>query len=187
MSLQPHLQGNPQVDAEARQTLQERVLTSLIDSRLVEQQLRKEGPDVSAQEVETVVEQIKGQSAAQGSSLDQVLQSTGLSEKDFEKRIEGSLAWQKYQRQAITEPSLQEYYEQNQGQFGEQPFEQVRPQVAQSYASGLWKSLADKARPDAKIEVVAPPGQVRQPPSPADRPVILDSPSQPIDESRSGR
>jgi hypothetical protein len=154
-SVRVHQQANPEVAQQAGgRGLRTQALQSLIDGALVEDYMREKGPDVSKQEVETVVGQIKQQVEASGVSYDQFLQERGQSESELENRLTGSLAWQKYQQQELTEPKLREHYDRNKQHFAGQNFDQAKPVVAQSMVASLWTQVVAQARPDAKIEVV---------------------------------
>jgi hypothetical protein len=156
LRLQSQIQGQ-QVDPQTVEKLREKTLNSLIESRLVEQYVTKKGPAVKSEEVETVLTRFKQQLAAQQTDYNQYLASQGHNEAAFKKRIKGSLAWRKYQQQALSAENLQKYYEQNRDQFQEtQSFEEAQPQVAQAYVTALWQQIVSERKPEAKIEVVKP-------------------------------
>src|SRR5690606_31549041 len=106
-----------QNDPQAQQKVRQQVLSSLIESRLVEQHMISNGPDVPPQEVEATIGQYKQQLQGQGVSFDEFLQARGYTEASLTKRVKGSLAWQKHQQQEMTEQKLKEHFEKNQSRF----------------------------------------------------------------------
>ncbi len=140
-------------DPAAVQQAQKEVIEGLVESRLVEQHLIKKGPEVPPQEVKAVIDQYKEQMQAQGVGFDQFLQSSGYTEDALQRRIEGSLAWQKFQEQEMTEDKLQQHFTENEDRFPADDFEQAKPMVQQSYANTLWAKIVETARPQAEIEV----------------------------------
>lgn len=149
-NLQPQLQGrqvNPQTAAE----LQNQIVEALVESRLVEHYVLEHGPDVPIQEVQETVEGLKQQLQSQQVTMDQFLDSRGYTEEMLKHRIEGSLAWQKFQQQQATDEKLQQYYQQNEQQFQAASFEQARPHVAQAYMAELWNGIVEQMKPQAEI------------------------------------
>jgi hypothetical protein len=161
-SLQPHLQGQ-QVDPQALQQMQQQIVNQLVEVRLVEQYMAKSGPAVEKQEVTAVVEQVKTELAAQQIPMDQFLATRGQTEESFKKRVEGSLAWQKFQQQEITGDKLAQFFHENQDKFQAETLEQARDEVAGVYAGELWRSIIGQMIPNAKIET--PASQVPQQPA----------------------
>lgn len=155
-TLQPQLQGR-QVDPQQAAQIQQQVIDSLIDSRLVEHYVLEHGPDVEEQEVQQAVDQLKQQLQSQQVSLDQFLASRGYNEQLLKDRIEGSLAWQKFQQQQVTEDKLRQYFQQNQQQFQAESFEQAKPQVANAYIGKLWTEIVEQMKPEAEIRTAAAP------------------------------
>ena len=163
-ALEAHLKQVGSNDANTVQQAQKQVISGLVESRLVEQHLIQEGPEVPRQEIEAVVDQYKEQIQAQGVPFEQFLATTGYSEQVLQRRIQGSLAWRKYQEQEMTEEKLQQHFTENQNQFAVNDFEQAKPMVAQSYANSLWAEIVEEVRPQAEIQVkpmgqAAPVGQ----------------------------
>lgn len=150
--MQTQLKGG-ELDAEAAEKLREQAFGKLVESRLVEQYVTEEGPEVEEQEVEKILNGAQEQVKAQGMKFDEFLASRGHTPKSFERRIEGSLAWEKYQQQEMTEEKLRQHFEQNKEQFPVQEYEQARPWVVQSYASQLWTAIVREAGKDAEVEM----------------------------------
>lgn len=152
-ALQARLRQGGGDDPGAVQKAQQEVIRGLVESRLVEQHLIKKGPQVPPQEVKAVIDQYKEQMQAQGVGFQQFLQSSGYTEDALQRRIQGSLAWQKYQQKEMTEEKLQQHFAENEDRFPANDFEQAKPMVQQSYANTLWAQIVETARPDAEIEV----------------------------------
>lgn len=140
-------------DPEAIREAQQQVMSGLVESRLVEQHLISKGPEVPPQEVRQVIDQYKQQMEAQGVGFQQFLRSTGYDERTLQRRIQGSLAWQKYQEQEVTEDNLQQHFRENQERFAADEFEQAKPLVQQSYVNTLWADIVEEAKPQAKIQM----------------------------------
>lgn len=155
-ALEPQLQRANPADPNVAQQIRQQVMSGLIESRLVEQYLIKEGPDVTQEEVSGVIDRYKQQVESQGVAFDQFMESKGYTEKDLNRRVQGSLAWQKFQQQHLTDDNLQEHFESNQQLFQAEHLEEVKNQVAQSYVNELWGQIVQETKPKAEIEVVQP-------------------------------
>lgn len=166
VNLQSQTQGR-QVAPEVQQQLRKQVIDSLIESRLVEQYALKQGPDVEEKEVGAVIDRFKEQLKQQGVTFDDFLRSRGYTEESLEKRISGSLAWQKYQQEQLSEEKLREFYDENKEQFGSAGFDEARQKVAQAYVTELWQEAVEKMRPKAKIEKKKTAQSQAQPRGPA--------------------
>lgn len=155
------------MDPQAAERLRKQALNTLIESRLIEEYVIEEGPDVESQEVESVINRIKQQLADQNVDFRQFLAMQGYTEQNFSKRIEGSLAWQKYQQEQMTPDKLQAFFKENQDHFQAETFEEAQQQVIQAYAESLWRAIVRQMQPDAKIEIAesaaaATPGPAQQ-------------------------
>ncbi len=144
--------ADPQIPPPDTRVVQKQVLDALIESRLVEQHLR-ERVSVESEEIENVVAGFVQQLQAQQLTLDDFLAELGQTERDLRKRVEGSLAWQKFQEQQLVPDNLQAYYQQNQQQFGGRSYEEVEPMLPQLVVQDLWNRIVTQAQPDAEIEV----------------------------------
>lgn len=164
-AVEPQLKNVDPDDPKMVQQIRQQVLNSLIEGRLVEQHLISNGPKISDQEVKAVIGGYKRQIESQGVPFDQFLRSKGYTQSGLEQRVKGSLAWQKYQQQEVTEEKLQRYFADHQAQFQTDDFVQARPQVTQSYVGQLWTDIVRKAQPNAEVKTVAPTSQ-QQPKSP---------------------
>ncbi len=144
--------ADPQRPPPSPQVVHQQVLEALIESRLVEQHLR-EHVDVASGEIDNVLAGFEQQLQAQQLTMDAFLAELGQSEQDLRKRVEGSLAWQKFQERQLAPEKLQAYYQQNRQQFGERSFEEVEPMLPQLYVQDLWNGIVARMRPDAEIQV----------------------------------
>lgn len=153
-ALDPQLQQTGQSDPQAVAQLRQQVLNSLIESRLVEQYVINEGPQVPEQEVTSIIDNYAEQVEAQGMKFDEFLASSGYTKQTLQRRVQGSLAWRKYQEQELTDERLQQHFEQNKAQFPTEEFEEAKPQVAQSFVNKLWTDIVTETQPEAKIEVI---------------------------------
>jgi uncharacterized protein YheU (UPF0270 family) len=156
-NLQPQLQGQAeggQIDPQTAQQLQRQTVDNLVQSRLVEQYVLKDGPDVAEEEVKGAIDRLREHLQTQNVTLDQFIASRGFGDQEtLAKRIEGSLAWQKYQQEKMNPEALQQFYQQNQESFAPAAsFEEAQPQVAQAYAAQLWSEIVEEMRPKAAIQ-----------------------------------
>lgn len=155
-----------QVPPEALPQVRNQTLHRLVESRLVEQHVRNAGPQVSPDEIQSVIHTYEQQLQSQGLDLQEYLASRGFTERSFQQRIHGSLAWQKYQQDKLTEENLQQHLEQNQAQFGSTELAQVRNEVIRSYVGQLWKEIVEAEAAKAKIEML----EAEQPSAPTTPP-----------------
>jgi hypothetical protein len=167
---QPNEQQRP--GPQEMQRLYQKVLENLIESRLVEQFVRENGPDVAAKEVDDVFKRVEQQLQTEGTNLKQYLAVQKQTPDDLRKRIEGSLAWQKFQQEQMTPEKLQRFYQAEKQRFGDASLEQVQPQVAQLFTAQLWEDVVNQAKSDAKIQVATPQGQGQTPQTPPQQPAI---------------
>jgi hypothetical protein len=165
-ALEAQMKQVDQNDPHAQQKVRQQVLSSLIESRLVEQYMISKGPDVPKQEVEATIGQYKQQLQGQGVSFDEFLQARGYTEDSLTRRVQGSLAWQKHQQQQMTEDKLKEHFEENQSRFPVEDFEAAKPLVAQSFVSEMWTDIVAEVRSDADIRIVEQPAPGGTPPAP---------------------
>jgi parvulin-like peptidyl-prolyl isomerase len=114
--LQAQLQGR-QVPREAVEQMRKQILDNLIEARLIEQFAREEGPDVASEEVDQVLSRFDQQLQAQGARLEDYLRMQGQTKEDLSKRVEASLAWQKYVSQKAPEDKLQQRFQQDKSHF----------------------------------------------------------------------
>lgn len=155
-TLEPQLQGR-EVDPQVVQRMQQQVVETLVESRLVEQYVAKNGPSVSPEEVKGIMEQIERELAAQQIQLPQFLASRGHTMESFQKRLEGSVAWQKFQQEQLSDENLARYFQQNQERFQVEQLDDARQEVANAYLDELWQSIIGQMKPEAEVQQVASP------------------------------
>jgi len=161
-TLEPQLQGR-EVDPQSVRRMQQQVVNGLVESRLIEQYVTENGPAVDQREVQALVNQIEGQLSAQEIALPEFLASRGLTKESFQKRVEGSVAWQKFQQQQLTDENLTRYFQQNRNRFTAESLDEVRQEVIDAYLGEMWTSIVNQMKSEAEVQQVAPP-QVRQRP-----------------------
>ncbi len=158
--VQEQAQGR-QLDPQAAEQLRKQALNLLIESRLIEEYVLEEGPDVEPEEVQSTIRRVEQQLAQQNVDLQQFLAMQGYTEDTFTKRIEGSLAWQKYQQQQMTPNALEAFFQQNADHFRADSFEEAQQEVVQAYATSLWRGIVRQMQPEADIEIAGPAGAAR--------------------------
>lgn len=163
-SLQSRLRGQ-QPDPKQMQKLQQQVLESLVESRLVEQYVLDEGPGADQKEVDQMMQRFQQQLQSRDMSLDEFLKSRGQTKKQFRKRIAGSIAWQKFQQKQMSPEKLRTFFQNNQKEFEADSFQQAQQEVRQAYTAELWNDIVKKMKPDAEIKMAKPQGQ-SSPPQP---------------------
>ncbi len=164
--------AQPQPSPQEVQRLRQQVLDNLIEARLIEQYVLEHGPDIEQKEVEEVLEGVQKKLQTQGTTLHQYLASSKQTAEELRTRIEGSIAWQKYQQEQMSPGKLRQFYEDQRQRFGQATFEQVQPQVTQLYVNKIWNDIVEQMKPKAKIQLARPPQGAgpqmppRQPPVP---------------------
>lgn len=138
---------------EAAQRIAPKAVESLIESRLVEQYAAQQGPGVKAEEVNASIERLKEQLSAQGGSFERFLASRGQTEETFKDRIKGSIAWHKFQQEQVTEEKLNQFFQENQGRFNAQSFDQARQEVTNAYVEKIWDEIVAETKPEAEIRM----------------------------------
>lgn len=99
----------------------------------------------------------------------------GNTRDSLKKRLKGSLAWQKYQQEKLSDANIQQFFQQNQDQF-QGDLKTNRSSAISAMVGQLWEEIVQQMRPRAEIKVPqgansgngAPgrpdqPGQPRQP------------------------
>lgn len=155
-AVKSRLQGQ-EVDPQTAQQIQHQVVDGLIESRLIEQYVVKNGPTVEEQEIQTAIKRFEAQLSEQQLTLTQFLADRGHSEKSFQARVEGSIAWQKFQQQQMNEDNLKRYFQKNQERFNSERLDEVRQQVASAYIADMWTTIIREMKPTAKIQKLASP------------------------------
>jgi len=107
---------NPPTEIQRRQ-MQLEALSLIIDDRLVQQFLRKNGPPVSAAEVNKKLAELESGLKAQGRTLADFLKENALTAEQLKADTVKMLQWAGFVRQQIKEAELRRYYEENKDYF----------------------------------------------------------------------
>lgn len=119
---------------ERREQLQEvyrNVLERLIDERLIDQEVKKNGIKISSKEVEAIVEEVKRRNAATQEDLEKALAVEGLTLEAYKKQIEKGLQrkklinWSVKVEAKVGEKELRDFYQKNKDRY--RPNESYRP------------------------------------------------------------
>jgi parvulin-like peptidyl-prolyl isomerase len=108
--------ANPPTEIQRRQ-MQLEALSLLIDDRLVQQFLRKNGPPVSSAEVNKKLAELESGLKAQGRTLTDFLKENALTADQLKADTVKMLQWAGFVRQQIKEAELRRYYEENKDYF----------------------------------------------------------------------
>jgi peptidyl-prolyl cis-trans isomerase C len=100
-----------------RRQMQLEALTMLIDDRLVQQFLHKNGPPVAPAEVAKRLSELEAGLKAQGRNLNDFLRENGQTPDQLKAEIVKMLQWAGFVRRNITEADLKRYYEENKDYF----------------------------------------------------------------------
>jgi parvulin-like peptidyl-prolyl isomerase len=119
---------------ERREQLHEiyrKVLERLIDEKLIDQEVKKNGIKISSKEVEAIVEEVKRRNAATQEDLEKVLAVEGLTIEAYKKQIEKGLQrkklinWSVKVEIKVGEKELRDFYQKNIDRY--RPNESYRP------------------------------------------------------------
>jgi parvulin-like peptidyl-prolyl isomerase len=100
-----------------RRQMQLEALSMLIDDRVVQQFLRKNGPPVSPAEVAKRLGELEAGLKAQGRTLNDFLRENSQTLDQLQAEIVKMLQWAGYVRRNISEAELKRYYEENKEYF----------------------------------------------------------------------
>jgi parvulin-like peptidyl-prolyl isomerase len=107
---------NPPTEVQRRQ-MQLEALSMLIDDRLVEQFLHKNGPPVPPAEMNKKMAELESGLKAQGRTMADFLKENGLTAAQLHADTVKMLQWAAFVRQRITEAELRRYYAENKDYF----------------------------------------------------------------------
>jgi parvulin-like peptidyl-prolyl isomerase len=107
---------NPPTEIQRRQ-MQLEALSLVIDDRLVQQFLRKNGPAIPPAEVHKKIAELEGSLKIQGRTMNDFLKENGLTMVQLQADTLKMLQWAAFVRQQIQEPELRRYYEENKDHF----------------------------------------------------------------------
>ncbi|NWG01954.1 MAG: peptidylprolyl isomerase [Syntrophaceae bacterium] len=119
---------------EKREQLNEiyrKVLERLIEEKLIDQEVKKNGIKISSKEVEATLEEVKRRNAATQEDLERALAKEGLTLEAYKKQIEKDLQrrklihWSVKIETKVGEKELREFYQKNIARY--RPHESYRP------------------------------------------------------------
>jgi len=119
---------------ERREQLQEvyrKVLEKLIEEKLIDQEVKKNGIKISSKEVEATVEEVKRRNTATQEELEKALAVEGLTLEAYKKQIERGLQrkklihWSVKVEMKFGEKELRDFYQKNNDRY--RPDETYRP------------------------------------------------------------
>lgn len=108
--------ANPPTEIQRRQ-MQLEALSLVIDDRLVQQFLRKNGPAIPPAEVHKKLAELEGSLKVQGRTITDFLKENGLTMVQLQADTLKMLQWAAFVRQQIQEAELRRYYEENKDYF----------------------------------------------------------------------
>jgi peptidyl-prolyl cis-trans isomerase C len=108
--------SNPPTEIQRRQ-MQLEALSLVIDDRLVQQFLRKNGPAIPPAEVHKKLAELESSLKAQGRTMNEFLKENGLTMVQLQADTLKMLQWTAFVRQQIQEAELRRYYEENKDYF----------------------------------------------------------------------
>jgi parvulin-like peptidyl-prolyl isomerase len=108
--------ATPPTEVQRRQ-MQLEALSLLIDDRLVQQFLKKNGPPVSPAEVNKKLAELESSLKAQGRAMADFLKENGLTAAQLQADATKMIQWAGFVRQQIKDADLRRYYEENKDYF----------------------------------------------------------------------
>ncbi len=120
------------LDRELEKQGGQQVLESLITKSLILQEAKKQGVNISEERIKAKLSEIEAQIVSQGSDLDTVLQTQGLTRQSFEEQIRIELIIEEILGKEITisEEEIQNYFEENKELLGDDvTYEEVKNQL----------------------------------------------------------
>lgn len=120
------------LDRELEKQGGQQVLENLITQALILQEAKKQGIEISEEEIKGKMAETEEQVEAQGSDLDTLLESQGLTREYLEEQIRIQLIIEETVGKdiSITDEEIEDYFEGNKDYFGEDVlFEEVKDQL----------------------------------------------------------
>jgi parvulin-like peptidyl-prolyl isomerase len=108
--------ASPPTEIQRRQ-MQLEALGLVIDDRLVQQFLRKNGPAIPPVEVQKKLAELEGSLKAQGRAMSEFLRENGMTMPQLQADTLKMLQWAAFVRLQIKEADLRRYYEENKDYF----------------------------------------------------------------------
>lgn len=99
------------VSPERRQAARVEILDFLIDNLLVDQYLQQLKVPIEPKDIETRVEQVKGELKKEGKEFDVALKSMLLTEQELRAEIAAILRWDKFSAQHATDKAVKELFD----------------------------------------------------------------------------
>lgn len=134
------------------------ILETLINERLIMQEARTKGVNVTQEEVDAEIASIEDQVKTQGQTLDQVLALQGVSREEFDKQVKIQVIIKKLvaDKISVTDEDISKYMEDNKDYLPEASDEaelkaQVKEQLTQQKISEEFQTLLTDLRTNAKV------------------------------------
>lgn len=116
--------------AEMEQLAKKQALDSLITKQLILKEAAKQKVSVSEDELNQAMQQIEDRAKAQGSSLDEILTTQGLSRVAVRQEVRLQKLLEKMVGDiAVTDEQIQNYWDSNKAMFPGQTLDQVKDQI----------------------------------------------------------
>jgi peptidyl-prolyl cis-trans isomerase SurA len=119
-SLQERIQTTDRLERRKRiQEIFRKVLDSLVEEKLIDQEAKKSGIKVSNKEVDAAVEEIRRKNAVNQEQFEQLLAAEGLTPEAFKQEVEKSLLrtklvnWALQVEYTVGERELRDFYQRN--------------------------------------------------------------------------
>lgn len=146
------------LDRELEKQGGQQVLENLITKALILQEAKKQGIEISDEEMNKKIGEIETQIEAQGSDLDTALQAQGQTREALEEQIRIQLIVEEIlgKEISITDDEIKNYFEENKDYFGEGATlegvkEQVREDLKQTKLSEKFQPWLEELKQKAKI------------------------------------
>lgn len=105
------------VNPAALIVMQAQVLDQLVDRRIVQTYLDKNGIAATTGEIDQAIDAFKAKLAAQKLTLQNVLKEQGLTEDDLRAQAAWELSWKRYLVKHLTDDALERYFEEHRKEF----------------------------------------------------------------------
>lgn len=112
-----NLLGEFQIPPSGEQRAYDAAIDLLVNTKLLEQFLKRANVSTPAQEIQNVVNQYRKELQDQGTSLLDVLAETNTTEQEFQRRIARSLQWKTFVTDRATDAVLKKYLLDNEDVF----------------------------------------------------------------------
>jgi parvulin-like peptidyl-prolyl isomerase len=89
------------------------ILQHLIDNMLIDQYLQQGGVEITAQQVEAKIEEIRADISKEKQKFEKVLEDLGVTEPELRAQLAAELRWEKYLDTQATDKNLHEVFQQS--------------------------------------------------------------------------